>query len=272
MIHTSVSIQQVIGRVIRNTRIQDSSYIIDMNEWIPEAMGYMRTKMEMEERYKDIEVEFHKGRLPCGTIHILAVEWCGRRLKWSNTVKHYATGHNLGIGSIPASAELFTSVIKTKCLDDIPGNYIWESDIKKEGCSCTCVKDALCLPEHPTAYYQIEMDYLNTSFKDGCPRIHYYAQPTDKEGFPLIPDNENYKEALYYYIRAKMVGCGYKDKVFSEDELMRRFELYAGRAKAQIRYPSTDIMDSRIASLVRFIPPQNYWENFFRTDYYEKTY
>lgn len=265
MIYTSVSIQEVISRVIRNTRIQDSSYIIDMVEWIPEAMGYMKTRMEQEERYKDINIVFHKGRLPCGPITVVAVEYCGRRLKTSNTVKHYQTGHNLGWGN-KSEGGLFTSVITEKVTPN--ENHVIDSTIKK----CDCIKDVMCCAEHPTEYYKIEMDYLNTSFKDGSVRIHFLAQPIDGEGFPLIPDNENYKEALYYYIRAKMVGCGFKDRVFSEDTLMQRFEGYAARAKGEISYPTPDMMDARIASMVRFIPPENYWDNFFRTDNHEKMY
>jgi len=268
MIYNSVSIQQVIARVVRNTRLQDSSYLTDMVEWIPEAMGYMKTKMEQTEKWKDIEIEFHKGRLPCGPIMLVAVEYCGRRLKTSNTVKHYETGHHLNYGSIPASAELFKSVIIPKEFPD--ENVVVDSTIIKEG--CCCIKDVMCCLEHPSAYYQVEMDYINTSFRQGCVRIHYFTQPIDGDGFPLIPDNENYKEALYLYVRAKMIGCGYRDKVYNEIDLMQRFEVHAARAINEITYPSPDLMDTRIDSLVRFIPPANYWDNFYRTDYSEKSY
>ena len=273
MIHTTVSIQEVIARVIRNTRIQDTSYIQDMNEWIPEAMGYMRTRMELKYSWADIEIEFHKGKLPCGLIHIMAVEHNGYRLKYSNTIKHYATGHDMRHNHQGAENQpsVFVSSIYTQNQAPYTGfeNHIWKSDLKSFS---ETIKDALCCDIHPTEYYQIEMDYINTSMADTIVRIHYLSQPVDKDGFPLIPDNENYKEALYYYVRAKMIGCGYKDNVFSEEQLLQRFEMYAARAMGQIRYPSTDVMQSRIDSMVRFIPPANYWENYFRTDYPEKIY
>ncbi len=273
MIHSTTSIQEVIARVIRNTRIQDSSYIQDMNEWIPEAMGYMRTKMELKYSWADVEIEFHKGKLPCGLIHIMAVEHAGHRLKYSNTVKHFGTGHNLGYNhqTIGNQIPVFTSNIVTQNQEAYTGegNHIWKSDVASP---TTSIKAVMCTDIHPTEYYQIEMDYINTSISDTIVRIHYLSQPVDKDGFPLIPDNENYKEALYYYVRAKMIGCGYKDSVFKETELLQRFEVYAARAIGQIRYPSTDIVQSRIDNMVRFIPPQNYWENFFRTDSNEGIY
>jgi len=123
MIHRSSSIQEVIGRVIRNTRIQDSSYIIDMQEWIPEAMGYMRTRMEQIELFDDVTIHFHKGKLPCGLIDLAAVEYCGTRLKYSNTVKHYQTGHNFSNGG-STDAGLFVSVITEKVLEAGENSYM----------------------------------------------------------------------------------------------------------------------------------------------------
>lgn len=261
MIYKSCSINEVIARIIRNTRIQDTSYIQDMIEWIPEAMGYMRTKMELKYEYEDVNIEFHKGKLPCGLISIQAVEWNGCRLPTSNTVKHYATG------SVPRSndsLDLFMSAIHRQDQTDYtgPGNYIWKSDLESI-MSCDL---------HSSAYYQVEMDYINTSMCDTRVRIHYLSMPMDSNGLPLIPDNENYKEALYYYVRAKMIGTGYKDIAFNEIDLMQRFEMYAARAMGQIRYPSTDMMENRITTLTRFIPPAYYWDNFFNTGENEPIY
>jgi hypothetical protein len=165
---------------------------------------------------------------------------------------------------------LFVSTINTQNQAPYTGaeNHIWKTDIKP----AVTLEQVKCCDIHPSEYYQIEMDYINTSIRDGEVRIHYLSQPLDKDGFPLIPDNENYKEALYYYVRAKMIGCGYKDTVYSERELMERYEMYAARAMGQIKYPSTDIVQSRIDAMVRFIPPQNYWENYFRTDHPERIY
>lgn len=241
MIHTSTSINEVIARVIRNTRIQDNSYIVDMMEWIPEAMGYMRTKMELKPACIPIEINFHKGKLPCGLIHLVAIVHQDKRVRYNTGILH----------NIPNKeyTGLFLSTIKTQ--ESPNGNNFWQSDI-----------NPLTLPESD-ATYDIEMDYINTSICDGTVYAFYLTQPLDESGLPLIPDNENYKEALYCYCRNRMIGSGYKDNVFSERELLERFELYASRAMAQITYPSVDIIQERLTSMIRFIPPQDYWENMF---------
>lgn len=267
MIYSSVSIKQVIARVIRNTRIKDSSYIQDMTEWIPEAMGYMRTTYELSYSWKDVKISFHKGILPCGLISIEAVEYNGQRLKTSSTVKHYATGHDLRYnpGADNEEANLFLTSIGVQDLEGYgqPGNFLYKSEPVPFNTSLNGVKTC---DISPSDFYTVEMNCITTSMADATVRLHYKSQPMDDEGFPLIPDNENYKEALYYYVRAKMIGCGYHDTVFREDVLMNRFEGHAARAISEIRYPTPDMMQVQVDALVRFIPPTNYWENYFRTD------
>ena len=253
MLYTSCSSREVIARIIRNTRIQDSSFIEDMNEWLPEGMNYMRTKQQLKVTYKDVEVDYYKAKMPCGTIGLGAVEYCGCRLAYSNSVRAIEVARH-SIENSAASIPLFITEVATQNQAAFTGpqNYIWKTDLVSA--------QSLPLSHH---YYNVEMGYINTSLCEGRIRLHYTITPTDAEGFPLIPDNEDYKEALYYYVRAKMIGAGYKDTVFSERELMQRFEMHAMRAIGQIRYPSVDQVQSRIETLTRFTLPEGYWNNFF---------
>jgi hypothetical protein len=241
-----------------------------MNEWIPEAMGYLRTKQELRLNFQDVPIHFHKGVLPCSMVLLLAVEYNGSRLKHGNTVKHYGTGHNFSKANYSSTNldKLFTSVITIQDQTEYtgPGNYIWKSDLLPS------YKNVMQCDIHPSHYYQIEMGFINTSIADGVVRLHFMEVPVDEDGLPLIPDNENYKEALYWYVRGKMIGCGYKDPVYSVQHCDEKFEKLAARAIAEIRYPSLDQMENRYDTLVRFIPPQNYWENFFRVDKAEQPY
>jgi hypothetical protein len=272
MIFTSVSIDQVISRVIRNTRLQDTSYIPDMMEWIPEAMGQMKTRMPLSYMYADVEISFHKGKMPCGLYYLLAVEYQGRRLGTSSTVKNYLTGHVINDKNKDTDAsttDLFTSVIQTNPNDTYfdQNNLQWSSTFTPMNNPEVVMK----CDRHPSHWYQIEMDWLTSSIVDGTVRVHYYSQPLDENGMPLIPDNENYKEALYCYVRAKMIGAGYQDTMREED-LMQRFETYARRAINEITYPTPDQKEQQYKTQVRLIPPANYYENFFRVDEHEKPY
>lgn len=269
----STTIDDVISRIIRNTRLQDSSYIQDMMEWIPEAMGQMKTKNPLSYSYADIDITFHKGKMPCGLIYILAVEYQGRRLPYSSTAKNYLTGHAINDKNLEgdsSTTNLFTSVIQTNPNDTYfdQNNIMWSSTFTPMNNPEVVMK----CDRHPSHWYATEMDWITTSVIDGTFRLHYYSQPTDENGMPLIPDNENYKEAIYCYVRAKMIGAGYNDLAYKETDLMQRFEIYARRAINEITYPTPDQKEQQFKTQVRLIPPANYYENFFRVDEHEKPY
>jgi hypothetical protein len=263
MIYKSVSIEEVIGRVVRNTRIQDSSYISDMNEWIPEAMGFMQTQYALRRRFKDIVVSFHKGQLPCDLEFIDAVEYQGSRLHWNATDKHYATGESTRQSG--DNLTTFQSSIEASLNTGSDNNEITYTQFSNT------YEDACRRPSSTNAWYQWEMDWLTTSFADGVVRVHYRGIPVDKNGLPLIPDNHNYKEAIYWYVRSKMYGAGYEEKQYKENDMMQRYETYAARAIGEITYPSVDQKEYQVKTQVRFFPPAGYYDNFFNVTNSENT-
>jgi len=268
MIYTSTGIKEVIGRVIRNTRIQDSSYISDMVEWIPEAMGLMQTKMELKPAYEDIRVNFHMGKLPCNLRWITAVEWNGCRIPENNSARSAASISRRRIDAALGTAEGFITV-PTKW-DTPTGNQMYDTALVQF--SSLCADSCGRLPWNQAVWYQVEMDYLQFSIADTVVRVHYKGIPLDENGFPLIPDEENYKQALYFYTRKMMIGAGYEDKVYTMLQLDAEFEKYAGRAMGKIRYPSVDSMDMKVDRMTRLIVDPNYFNSFFSGTGPEKFY
>lgn len=237
MIYQYSSIKEVIGNVIRNTGLTDSSYILDMPEWIGEAMSFMRTKMELVPRYKDIVIDFHAGKMPVGCAEIEAIEYNGYSLdyKYKANLKAY---YSMTTIDQPQSAYQADELI-----------FLTEF-----------AQQCNRLPSCGHSYYT-EMGYIKTSFCDGTIRVYFKSMPMDEDEFPLIPDNANYKQALYWHSRAMMIGAGYEDKIFNYEYCDAQYEKYAARAIAGIRYPSTDMVEQRIPTIDRFLP-DNYLSYF----------
>lgn len=263
MTFRSVPIDEVIARVIRNTRVQDSSYIQDMYEWIPEAMELMKTRTTLSREYQDVVVHFHKAKLPCGLYYLEAVEYNGMRLPYSSTIKHYRTGHN--IGTAQDSITTFTGTVVSQ-QNEVTGDQMWGTQLEANTTNTT---PSEAHKAHPSHWYSVELNWLTTSISDGILRLYFLKRPTDENGIPLIPDNGDYKNALYYYIRSQMIACGYQDPVFKFADTYQMFEMHAKRAIEQISYPTPDEKEQQLKTQVRFIPPANYWENFFRVDNHE---
>lgn len=261
MEYTAGSIKEVIGRVIRNTRLQDSSYISDMNEWIPEAMGYMNTHIVLQLKWADVTVDFHKGKLPNGLKSLDAVEYNGTRLKFSRQVKPYTA---------PNTQQLVVDYISdppvavyTALDEGITSTVITATSVTEASTPSfiTDIRALQSLPFNEHSYYT-ELGYLNTSLTSGKVRVYYRALPTDCDGFPLIVDNENYKQALYWYVRAQIIGTGFMDKVFTYRDCMASFELYAARAMGEITYPSIDQVEASVAMSTSLLTAEDYFSTF----------
>jgi len=272
MVYDTSSMAEVVGRIVRKTRVQDSSFLVDMEEWIPEAMALMRTKANLKQAWEDIQISFHMGKMPCGLYQISGVEWNGHRLKYNigtRTFNSPARRSSPGSGAKLSGVTPFITIPYARETPDGDGLIYDSTAIKLP--YCISIEQCNCLPVCEQ-WYRTEPGYIQTSFPDGCVRLHYSTIGLDDNGFPLIPDNEDYKEAIYWYVRAQMIGAGWEDPVHSFDYCSRKFDLHAARAKGQISYPSTDQMEMRVNTLTRFIPPANYFESFYTTNHSEPFY
>ena len=197
-----VSSDSVIGRVIENTRLQDTSYIADMHDWTAQAMAKMRTKYQLIPVWKDLMVEFHKVRLPAGLVYIDLVSYNGYK------IRSKGSHHSL---DVPSEISKGTGVF----VSDV---VMQENPVTQHNMYVGVINDLDLVP--PTLwdsckFYQVEGEYLSFSEAEGTIRIYFHKIPTDCNGFPLITDNEDYKEAIYWYIRMKIIETGYRDPVFS---------------------------------------------------------
>lgn len=251
MLYKHTSIKEIIGMLIRNTRLQDSSYIADAHEWIFEAAEQLKTEFSMKGCWKKLTVSYHKAKLPCELDFLDAVEYKGTRLHENKAVRHPSQHQYLGY----SDPDTYTTSIETIENAEDRFNYV------------TRLTQVNQLAINSEQYYYAEMGYLTTSFADGEVTIYYQAVPTDDDGMPLIPDTQNYKNALYWYCRAMMIGSGWKDEQFSFEYCMQQFEkVYGPRALAEIRLPTPEQMERRVQKLTRFIPDAGYYDSFFYTD------
>lgn len=268
MVVSYTTCDDIIGRVIRNTRLQDTSYILDMPEWIGEAMEQMQTKVVLHTRYKDLRVYFHKAKVPAGTIDVKAVEYNGHRLPFGNDIRAIETIHEKTYDPLATVTTGFVSL--PLIAEDPEGNKFYDSTALP---LCTNSLDVCnSLPYMAGHWYNLELGYINTSMKEANIRVHYTAIPVDEKGLPLIPDHGDYKVALYYYIRKMMIGAGYEDKVFKWEQLHSEWEIHARRAINDITYPDVNQMEVRVNNMSRLVPDEDWFSNFFSSPLPEKQY
>lgn len=248
--------KSVIGDVVRNTRLQDASYISDAHDWVYEAMQLMEVEQSLVGDWKELTIDFHKASLPCELAYVDAVEYCGRRLREGGSARPAEKDRPIR----KEESEFLSTVDKTVQED---GTTTYQSRIEAiRSCSFD-----------PVEYYYTEMGAINTSFRRGKVTVYYHRPETDREGLAMIPDNQNFRLACYWYCRAMMIGAGFEDKQFTFDHCWKMFDdVYMPRAIAEMTYPSPEQMEHRVNTFVRLLPSEGYYDSFFQTDRPEAPY
>lgn len=271
MAYTTTSIKEILGMIVRNLDNKLPAYLIDsMLEWIPEAVEELRTPFTLDTRSTpnvDCDGEYvthnHVVKLPCGLVEVLSVEdRHGNRIH--RTGQEMDTEHpSIARSTSDDSARPTNFQTLTGYPDIVTGSDAGPS-VPWDGSNISAINESTT-----AAAYDLKMDYLQTTEECMFVKIHYKALPIDKEGYPLIPNVREYKEALYWYVMKKLVATGFPHPVIPAsmqgiDYCEQKYETYAGRALGEIKMPDQDRMFKLWASTTRLIPPVNFHEDFFQ--------
>jgi hypothetical protein len=112
-------------------------------------------------------------------------------------------------------------------------------------------------------YYQLEMDKIKTSFESGSVYITYEAYPTDDDGFPMVPDMHEYKEAIAWRIISQMLIGGWtpKNPQLNFQYADQKFELFVVRASNRAKFPSPDRMETIRRFFTSLVPDYTQWSD-----------
>ena len=119
--------------------------------------------------------------------------------------------------------------------------------------------------------YSINNDNITLSVKEGDICLSYLAYPLDDEGFPLIPDNVSFKEAVKRYMAMKLDYQAWRQepnngglKALKEDS-DREWCWYVGQAGNKAKMPNISQMESLKNQMVKLRPEFNEFSNFFKS-------
>lgn len=276
--YITTSAKEVLARVIRGTGYKlPSMYQDDILEWIPEGINYISTTTSLVTKSSgeqgmpgELWSKNHTVGLPLGFVSILAIEdENGMRVPEGGDITDITVQtsvRHVGI-SVEGEARVTTfnaNPFAFQTSDGTPTTKPGATGIPWDGSDITKQSN---IPQLATSnrrtYYKIQGNQIQTSFQEGFIRIHYLALPVDNDGYPLIPNNENFKQALEWHVIRRLIGSGYNHKVFNYQYADEQFEKFAGRAMNEISYASLDTRARTWRSTVRLIPPDNFSGDFF---------
>ncbi len=273
------SVKEIIGRVIDDVGNKlPNNYFDSMLEWIPQGIRLLETKYQLVEKSTPnwcdgdpepgaLITKNHVVPIPKDVMTILAVEdQYGERVRlasaqvdYTNLTDRYTQGNGL-----------FTDGRATNFQVDVfdhqganPATSLPGSTVPYDGSDIKQVQGGgLKLS------YKVQGNMIQTSEECVFIKLHYLSLPTDQDGYLLVPDVEEYKQALGYYVLRQLIGAGFKHPIWNGppgwNHYNAMFEKWAGRALGVIKYPEIDRMEKlRVGFAERLIPAYHAYADFF---------
>lgn len=127
------------------------------------------------------------------------------------------------------------------------------------------VKSINDLPVDLQNSYNLNPNYIRTSFKEGKVIVYYLGIEVDNEGLPKVPDIYEVKEAISWYVMYRMLLRGYKHPVITYDKAEAKWNEFMPKAQNACNFPDIDAMETFKKSYMGLARTTNLTNEMFDT-------
>lgn len=278
MVTKLISSQTIISKLISDLNISEEALrVSDIQEWIGEAalkiggIDQMLTKVSGLNGDPILEINCHQAKLPCDLhrLHTVAYSFheCG---PWVPMRTSTGTLHSWGCQCGGAGCEKCDSpriiqdkylaqtwmymnrsnhMTPTQALEDLNRN----EELRKGLTRLINTRDnrfprwgdKLNFSRDPQ--YFVKPGYIVTNAPEGYLKISYSAVPRDEFGYVMIPEDESYIEAIYWYVVLKMKFPEWLRGEIDQtryDTIQRKWNYYRKQAYGNLKMPNIDGLKS----------------------------
>lgn len=256
-VYRTTSINEVIGRIIRNIKLTDSSWENDIYEWLWEGMEKCKVRTMLSPVSKTIKIDCYRGELPCDLVTLDGVISNGYRLRQSSTI--------LDVPKIKSDLEYSTSgsLFQTSVDKVITETTDKVTEVTTYSTIYNYPVQYLQLPYSDSDFYKLTLNKIQTSFECGEITILYLKYERDEDDLILIPDNEDLKTALYWYVLHMMIGAGFEHPLFKYQDAESRWFEFKERAINSLRNWSPDRAKEFSRTWISLMPPSPFFHNSY---------
>ena len=295
MIYKNTSVKRVIAKVFTDLDLQEGEHrVSDMIEWAGEALEKIGAfpsfvnKVTGKDGSPLLAVENYQTKLPCDFHRMIQLSFSTSELGPFYPVR-YATG-SFDHGSILNSDNTYAGNADT----DAPETSLttlamslydldYEAAVAKlaaepdtrsqlnsiirqmEGSGRSLSGDDV-FNETLDYTYVIKPGYIKMNASTGYIMMAYQAIPVDDDGYPLVPDDASFLEAIYWYISMKLMYPQWKqgsvrDAVYYDAR--RSWNYYCKQAYGNALAPNKDQLESIKNTWNRLVPELKEWNSGF---------
>lgn len=237
--YNSTSCKEVLGKVYRDLQMEDSHWEADAIEWIGEGLEMIGAATQLERRQEVHSVQNYKLPLPSDLAFIRGL------YKVPENVTFTGAGDTLTYDAQEVESSAKRRVPRK---GEARGRGYLGSLHKGVGAPET---------SHPASHiketYVLNPGVIKTSWEKSLVVLDYKAIATDDDGYPLIPDEAHYKEALFWRIAMKLFLRGYQHPQLNYQLAVQQWKSYAGKARTKAKMPDVDEMENFREMWVRFV-------------------
>lgn len=291
MIYKLTSVKRVISKVFTDLDLKEGDHrLSDMLEWAGEALSKIggfptfANKVMGKDGLPLLEIVNYQAALPNDFYSLIQVAYSGSTNGPFYPMRYGTGSFDHGTPEINEGSVLDTTTgsdIAVLAMNLYNLNYADALAMINYDPIVRAKLNALMLPSPspnaPTAdtmsytndvTYVIVPGYIKTNVSTGYLTLAYQAIPTDDEGYPLIPDDVSFEEAIYWYINMKLTYPDWKmgrvrDAVYYDTR--NSWNFYRKQAYATAMMPNIDQMESIKNAWLRLVPEINEHSNSFST-------
>jgi hypothetical protein len=293
MIYKLTSVKRVIAKVFTDLDLQEGEHrITDMIEWAGEALEKIGAfpsfinKVTGKDGNPILEVVNYQTKLPCDFHSMIQVSFSENENGPFYPMR-YGTGsfdygkvvnETSSTDAVFPDSSLVTLAMTLYTLDyaaalaKINSEPITRSNLNGLLVSMTSQVSAgardVNLSTTTDYTYIITSNYIKTNISAGYIMMAYQAIPTDNNGYPMIPDDVDFLEAIYWYITMKLLYPQWKqgsvrDQVYYDAR--RSWNYNCKKAYGNAIMPNVDQLESIKNSWNRLVPELTEWSSGFST-------
>ena len=253
MIKNRISIKNIIAKVLSDNDMQeDTLRINDLIEWSAEAMSRIGAFLELDHNVAGkggeplIEISNYQAQLPTGIHSIVQAAISSDEDGPYHPMRE-------------ASGSFDTVRGDTILVDDSdPLNPVYDSSDETIGQTSFT---------HDFVYY-LKPGYIATNIKDGFIMLSYRSIPLDEDGYPYIPDDPGFEDAVYWYLTMKLLYPKWvlgqvRDMVYFNAR--QSWNFYSKQAYGNSMMPNADMLESIKNTWNRLIPEMGDHSGFYST-------
>lgn len=264
MVYNAVSAKSVIGKVYRDLNIEDPSFELDAIEWIGEALEWIGAGIASIDKEEWVIATNHTATLP-SDIEVLKGVWVVDQAPLKENWRDEDFPYDLSQVSEQqkyklerTDEQLYDGIGGSSTDLQYNGNFDSRGDLdtgfqELQGSqSQDPVQESNSVGHNYKETYHLNGNQIKTSFNSGLLLLAYKGLPLDENGYPLVPDDVAYREALFWYI-VKKLALGGQNLIVEYQTAEQRWLKRCTQARNRAKFPDLDEYEKFLQSWTQMV-------------------